>query len=1628
MQPILQLGSGLSLWVGSTGGSYLYPCVMATATYTSVSSTSPPCVLGTTAVKFQNAGMGWNHVVFTANYNPANAAATYTLWVNGALNAIASPGSLANVSSTYYPANFAVDMVSPASGSVVGNTFADFQVYVNTDLSAVDMGVRNLYRGATVATAASNSTTTVCAGGANDGYGQYDSFYPNTGTATLALTTRNAVNNARSRWPGAPPLYACPSVAPLYRYIGGATSLYALNATAVTANASGYFSLFVNGMPAATPFTTPTTALTGGSLVGAISGNTKSVGRYIADLQIYNLDLSNSASALYWGLGCASADASAPAAAKTVTSAYSASRKSAPFGANGPPFLYTCSDTNPLHWFGAGGSAPGTAPTAISAMTNAGTSSGNGTAYAAYSPYAGYVSSLGGVLVNEANGEFRAPGTLYGSFGSVATGMWISVPWTASAATPMYPVVSLGNGLALFIGVSSVDGATSQLALVACINAYGGTAYAQQTNTSVTNAANVTSCASVSSSYMFKKPVVLQTSPSAWTHIAFAVQRNASASTFNTNASPVGYSFYINGVTAGFCPPGVASCTLPDSSLVYGSASLPVVAASVGAWTPQQLTGSFLGGIVVGDLQVYASNGVFTPASLFTGDACTGTTTTLQSNVLAISNIFNGPLKGPTAPYTSAGIPFSYSCMDIPPLSSLASLRGAANSSDLYTVSTTNSGAMYGVAPYTSNIAFNATAGGWTPTNNVAGWAAQGCWNLTNTTGPFWYSPTVSRGAITVNMNGTTAANCVAYAAANGYTSAAVYNGGVCVACTNCAWGTPAASGASCGIAAPACDPYCGSSTFGLVFTSGPAPPTAATAPPPPTLLGAAPPPPALGSSLSSQPLQSLPSFFLAPKTNLVNTAWSTSPWINNGVFVEAWVKNAGYTNSSDGYQQIMQLGNGLSLSGQLAANNGLSLCVTGYHPYDIFLSPSSCSSSTGAYLSASAVTVYPAANANGWIHLTWAAKYSPALGGTGYYLYANGQLVASQSPAGTSAGTLLPFTAYYDGSLQRIGFMFQVSDFNGKLFFGELQVYSVSGGDDNSNNAASLYVGGKCTDFTNKYASLNPVLNTATYAEEADNTHRYFFGAGNALGVVTAWNATTVADTHTGNATTWAPVYGSLNPYVNTFGLPDVGAILDGPNAYLELGPRDYGLVAINATDGLSATAPGVSFSFWMTRTAAALGSQGNATRLLTVIGNTYDDYNYTIALAPRAGPTYHTVDVSWPACQGDAAFVSTLPTGTLNTAGTHHIAVSHSATSAVQVFVDGLPAAYRSQAASGLLCDLAFSTWPAQFSASNFSIGSSGSADAGTFVLVDFVVHARALSSADASAIWAAGPPAASDAVLPPPPPVAAPTTVVYNLPKMAACSAAPPIHRYGDFSATVAPFTGGVLQDTNTTQPWPGVWRSNATPATVPANSFITLGNLTTYYSANAYVDFGPQTFTGTGLSVGFLVSNTAVANSGCSVSANYSSASASAAGAPASYALFDVGGYSVYSVVNSCAAGFTNGVPNAATIVTSPGGGSSSFQGAGTARSPLLPMINERYTFVTFGPSVARIYTNGQLWGTFPMVQYSGGVFAAPSVRFVGGEMNNGGSMLSITIHDLQMYDRELQPGDVAALSRGVSFSC
>ena len=497
-----------------------------------------------------------------------------------------------------------------------------------------------------------------------------------------------------------------------------------------------------------------------------------------------------------------------------------------------------------------------------------------------------------------------------------------------------------------------------------------------------------------------------------------------------------------------------------------------------------------------------------------------------------------------------------------------------------------------------------------------------------------------------------------------------------------------------------------------------------------------------------------------------------------------------------------------------------------------------------------------------------------------------------------------------------------------------------------------------------------------------------------------------------------------TLNASLNMPGTLSAGRALDA--AVASAGVRDYGLNGLSAAgEILNQTRPGVSLAFWIARTGAA-STPGVATRLFAIqpSGFATAGANYSVAVTPRTGFGY-TLDVSWSGCAGDAQFALSGAT-TLTAPGLHLLVITHGATGGVAAYIDGAPATYAGQSNLGAKCDAGAAAWPATLFGTAL-LGAGGAFDSTTWILLDAAFYLQQLAASGVAVAWLSGPTYALPAPAPSPPPS---TNAGYALPRVAACSTAPPVHRWGDWQAV--PFANGVLVDSNLTNPWPLAWRT-ASPLTAAAaaatNGYATLGTMGNYYTQGAYADAGPQYLNGTGLTVTMLVSNSALQNGPCAGPTAASSASGAPDAIPSSWALFDIGGYSVSASVSSCAAGSANGVPSAATYVTSPGGASATLSGAGTTRSPLLPLLNERLTVAVWSQSGFTLYVNGVAWGSTPAVPFaSAGAFAAPYTRFFFGELYNNNQPLSITVHDVQVYNYALSAGAVAALARGIPFAC
>ena len=444
-----------------------------------------------------------------------------------------------------------------------------------------------------------------------------------------------------------------------------------------------------------------------------------------------------------------------------------------------------------------------------------------------------------------------------------------------------------------------------------------------------------------------------------------------------------------------------------------------------------------------------------------------------------------------------------------------------------------------------------------------------------------------------------------------------------------------------------------------------------------------------------------------------------------------------------------------------------------------------------------------------------------------------------------------------------------------------------------------------------------------AAFTAPSGPNHRFLFVTGSSSPVTAA----SVGDGGAAGARAWNATGGPVNVLQSA---PYVGIVLDSTSAWFDLGARDYSLAGLKQAG--ETVLGGFSAAFWLHRTAAAAASVTTSTALLTLSGARKLSVSVTARPATGAG---HSVDLAWPGCAGGAA--QFVPATNLSTAGFHHIAVSFSENAQVVVYVDGAVAAYR---ASSARCDFSSSRWPStNFAVTNTFLGSYGSVDPSTFALIDAGFFFRPLTAAEVVAAYSVSPVAA---VAPPPPPAIAPAGFGYALPQLAACQTRPPIHRYGDFQAS--PFAGGAVVDANASAPLHGAWRTAVDAPLVPNNAYVTLGNHY-YYGNDSYVDLGgPLTLTGTGLTVGILISNSAMAGAPCAPTA--AGASATSKTAPSSTAYFSIGNYSAYSTVSSCAAGYGAGAAaNAVTYVTTPSA-TATATGSGVHGSPLVPMVHER----------------------------------------------------------------------------------
>lgn len=805
-------------------------------------------------------------------------------------------------------------------------------------------------------------------------------------------------------------------------------------------------------------------------------------------------------------------------------------------------------------------------------------------------------------------------------------------------------------------------------------------------------------------------------------------------------------------------------------------------------------------------------------------------------------------------------------------------------------------------------------------------------------------------------------------------------------------------------------------------------------------------------------------------------------------MIISAWIKWTG-TAATATYAPIMQLGytdgtattaatyTGLQLfAAGTATANVMNLCVM----FNAVNNPMTCGGS-GRYISTTAIATWPSPKSTtGWTHITWVASPN-AYGNRAvsvYQLYVNGELVQTQNTLPPTGTGIPQFSSVYKPTykansyngayiMNTLGFNFGMSAtgsiFANQMWVGDLAVSNADADWINNPQLASAvgsYYGTACiaslydtfprvTPYSRRYISYNYPSNLTDTALAMPAS-------------AFTKSATTDSVPVTGILTPASCVNGSLGTPLTTPAC-GYGFILGArTSSSLQLGPaQDWGLLQSSMNTGYynggdsvvyeNTPCTGFTVSTWVYRTGVA--QQGYATRLFGVtptaqyvVPNSYERASYTVSLsnqntyAPLAATAANSaagpvVLLSWPGCS-QAYFYPPLLSASLSIRGPHLIVVAFHSTSPVIVSVDGVQYAYQYSnywGSGGGACDLAYGTWPASLPSSIASAGhyygfAGVGAEPGAWNIIDTTLHCRQVALSEVQAMLSGTSHQGAWPVPPPPPYLAPPMTVTS---RFAACSTLPPIHRYG--SAIANPFDGGVMRDfgmsdTNTWSAWPGMlvrlvqstpqWLANASIISFTAGTGVPNGLL-----SNAYrVDFGARYFYGTGLTIGFLVSG------GIECTPTIALNSYAPYGIPSAMTYFDFGGYSMYTIAQNCTAGTTAvGVPNVVTRVTNPFGASSSFSGLGTnTYSPLQPQQMDRYTFVVFSTTGTTVYVNGIPWASFPSVVYDTGVvpFLSRNTRFFGGNL----VATSMTIHDLQIYQRALSPADVAALSKGVSSAC
>lgn len=699
---------------------------------------------------------------------------------------------------------------------------------------------------------------------------------------------------------------------------------------------------------------------------------------------------------------------------------------------------------------------------------------------------------------------------------------------------------------------------------------------------------------------------------------------------------------------------------------------------------------------------------------------------------------------------------------------------------------------------------------------------------------------------------------------------------------------------------------------------------------------------------------------------------------------VSSWIRRNATAPGTANHYPVLMVAPGVLVTFAPRGATGFALCVVSAPTW--LRAPLGNATACGnptfaarAAFSSPAVVTPLGPDSNNWIHVaaTLASDGTVAI-------YANGAAVAS--------GLLSNVSTFSTQASQLSGLYIPSWREDGGIAFADVQVYA------NVSSAGALYFGTSCGVSLAQYLNAHDA-----YSTDVQPLHSY-------LGVPVGANDSSVAYStlyaNAGLAGMQPSLYGNDPWKLSSQGTDAAVAVAPGKigisdQANVQFLAGDYGVTG----DGVSVTAR--TFAFWVYRLPNVVAR--NASRFLTVPERR--GYAYSIEVNLARSPTF--VNVIWPGCPG-ASFFS--QRADLNTTGMHHVVVTFpidndnsDIAGNIAVFIDGERA---SQGAARDLtggCSIDTGVWPARFISTGATLGTAGSGgDVGVFSLVHFSVYSQPFTESIAEALWTRrnirGVRPGNIAV--PPPPYSAPSLL--NSVRLTACFNEPPEHRFGTFQAY--PFVNGELVDGGAladSDPWNAPWVSSTFAMPQANTSQITLVKLPSLSAAQAAIDFGTRNIASLGLTILFYVQMSSPCN-----------ATVAAAHAPSSMAFFDFGGFQLFSVGSSCQ------WPSMNTYITTPSGASVAYTGTFDKPYPFTP---GKYTAVTFGPGGTNVYVGGRRWMTSPVVQWpysENEPFTMSSAKFYGGNMLN----TNMTIHDIQIYYRELSVGEIGGLQRGLSAVC